>query len=204
MRLAVEALAAERGGRAVFSGLSFTAGAGTLLRVSGANGAGKTTLLRILAGLAAASDGSVVWRDGHHTVAAATASCFAGHANAMNDALTVQENLTYAAALAGCDVSAGAIEAALDAFAVKSLGGRRFGSLSQGQRKRSSLARLSLDSQPGNRAWLLDEPFVALDANTQTQLADMIAAKLAAGGLVVYTSHQSVPIDAAIMKEILL
>ena len=50
MRLVVEKLAAERGGRAVFADLSFVVEAGTLLRVSGANGAGKTTLLRILAG----------------------------------------------------------------------------------------------------------------------------------------------------------
>ena len=37
----------------MFSGVSFSVAAGTLLRVTGANGAGKTTLLRILAGLAA-------------------------------------------------------------------------------------------------------------------------------------------------------
>ena len=204
MKLVVEKIAAERGGRAVFAGLSFVVEANTLLRVSGANGAGKTTLLRILAGLAAASEGSAVWHREDAVVSSAEAACFVGHANAFNDALTVRENLTYAAALAGLDASSLDIESALDAFGVKPMINRRFGTLSQGQRKRCSLARLLLNAQRGGRAWLLDEPFVALDVNTQAQLAAVISAKLAAGGLVIYTSHQAVDIHAATTQEIAL
>ena len=204
MRLVVEKLAAERGGRAVFADLSFVVDAGTLLRVSGANGAGKTTLLRIIASLAAASEGSATWHRADAVVASAETACFVGHANAFNDALTVRENLTYAAALAGLDVAPLGIAAALDAFGVKALINRRFGTLSQGQRRRCSLARLRLDSRCGHRAWLLDEPFVALDGDTQARLAAVISAELAAGGLVIYTSHQAVAINAAITQEIAL
>ena len=204
MRLAVDKLAAERGGRAVFADLSFVVGAGTLLRVTGANGAGKTTLLRILSGLGAASEGSAVWHLVDDAVSPAEAACFVGHANAFNDALTVRENLSYAAALAGLDSSSPDIATALDAFGVKSMINRRFGTLSQGQRKRCSLARLLLDAHGRRRAWLLDEPFVALDVDTQAQLAFVISAKLAAGGLVIYTSHQAVEINAANTQEIAL
>ena len=207
MKLVVEKLAAERGGRAVFAGLSFVVEAGTLLRVSGTNGAGKTTLLRILAGLAAASEGDVTWQRADAAVSSADAACFIGHANAFNDALTVRENLTYAAALSGRDTSSLEIAAALHAFGVKPLIDRRFGTLSQGQRKRSSLARLLLDSNSsgqGRRAWLLDEPFVALDVDTQAQLAAIISTELAASGLVIYTSHQAVQINAANTREIAL
>jgi heme exporter protein A len=204
MRLVVDALAAERGGRTVFTGLSFVAEAGTLLRVSGANGAGKTTLLRILSGLAATSAGHAVWHRAEAPTLAAEAACFVGHTNAFNEALTVRENLTYAAALAGLDPSVLAIESALTALGVKPLINRRFGTLSQGQRKRCSLARLLLDSQRGRRAWLLDEPFVALDVDTQSQLAALISTELSAGGLVIYTSHQAVEIDAANTAEVAL
>ena len=204
MRLVVEKIAAERGGRAVFAGLSFVVKAGTLLRVSGANGAGKTTLLRILAGLAAASEGSAAWHRADAVVSPAEAACFVGHANAFNDALTVRENLTYAAALAGLDASSLDIGCALDAFGVKPMINRGFGTLSQGQRKRCSLARLLLNAQRGGRAWLLDEPFVALDVNTQAKLAAVISAELAAGGLVIYTSHQAVEINAANTHEVAL
>ena len=204
MKLAVDQLAAERGGRAVFADLSFVVEAGTLLRVTGANGAGKTTLLRILAGLGAASEGRAIWHRASDAVAFADAACFVGHANAFNDALTVRENLTYAAALAGLDSSPPDIGTALDAFGVKSMINRRFGTLSQGQRKRCSLARLLLDSNGRRRAWLLDEPFVALDVDTQAQLASVISTELAAGGLVIYTSHQAVEINAANTQEIAL
>lgn len=204
MTLDVNKLAAERGGRAVFADLSFVAEAGTLLRIAGANGAGKTTLLRILAGLGAPATGSVTWRRDGAEIAAAEAACFVGHANAFNEALTVRENLTYASALAGVEASTDAIVSALTALGVKSLINRRFSTLSQGQRKRSSLARLLLDPSRGRRAWLLDEPFVALDVDTQTQLAAIISTELAAGGLVVYTSHQTVDIAAANVQEVSL
>jgi len=204
MRLRADGLAAERGGRAVFADLSFVAEPGTLLRITGANGAGKTTLLRILAGLGAAAAGSTTWQRDGIDISAADAACFVGHANAFNEALTVRENLVYAANLSGLDASSQSIESALTALGVKSLVNRRFGSLSQGQRKRSSLARLLLDTQRGRRAWLLDEPFVALDVDTQTQLAAIISAELAAGGLVIYTSHQAVDIAAARVQEVSL
>lgn len=204
MRLVVEKLAAERGGRDVFADLSFVVEAETLLRVSGANGAGKTTLLSILAGLAAASEGGAIWHRANAISSPTEAACFVGHANAFNDALTVRENLAYAAALAGLDASPQNMGSSLVAFGVKPLIDRRFGTLSQGQRKRCSLARLLLDPQRGHRAWLLDEPFVALDTATQAQLATVISTELAAGGLVIYTSHQSVEINAANTQEVAL
>ena len=51
MRLSGDGLACVRGGRDVFSELSFAVAAGQALIVTGANGSGKTSLLRIIAGL---------------------------------------------------------------------------------------------------------------------------------------------------------
>ena len=203
--LRLEALAAERGGKTVFADVNVNVASGTLLRVLGPNGAGKTTLLRVLAGLGAASAGTVQW----HAVDSmelrpGEAAVFAGHANAMNDALTVAENLSYAAALAGLDGTTPVVRRALTQLGVEKLINRRFGSLSQGQRKRASLARLLLRAQPGERAWLLDEPFVALDTDTQSQLALLISQELAAGAIVVLTSHQTVAINASRIQELAL
>ncbi len=203
--LRLEALAAERGGKAVFTDVSVNVEARTLLRVLGPNGAGKTTLLRILAGLGAPSAGSVQWRAPDDSERSPNeAAMFAGHANAMNEALTVAENLSYAAALAGIDCTPMNLRRALTQLGVEKLINRRFGSLSQGQRKRASLARLLLRAQAGERAWLLDEPFVALDTDTQAQLAALIGEELAAGAIVVLTSHQAVAINAPKMQELML
>lgn len=202
--VSVSNLAAERGGRVVFSEITFAVDPGTLLRISGANGAGKTTLLRMLAGLAAPSDGTVLWTELNGATEAAQAACFVGHGDAFNEALTVRDNLVYAAALAGIDTTPRSIELALIALGVAPLIKRRFGTLSQGQKKRCSLARLLLDAQRGARAWLLDEPFVALDTDAQAVLAALISAELVAGGLVIYTSHQAVEISATRTLEITL
>ena len=205
MKLEVNNLAAERGGRAVFGGLSFTAEASTLLRVTGANGAGKTTLLRILSGLGAPVSGETQWRSNDGAaLTPGEATCFVGHANAFNESLSVTENLSYAAALSGLASSPDQMISALDAFGVKALRNRSFGALSQGQKKRCSLARMLLAPTRGSRAWLLDEPFVALDVDTQALLAQLISAELAAGALVIYTSHQAVDINAPVSRELSL
>ncbi len=194
----------ERGGRSLFSPITATIGAGTLVYVRGANGAGKTSLLRALAGLAASSAGEIRWGVSGETASASVATSFVGHANAMNDALTVLENLSYAAALAGQAYQPVRIGHALDQLGVFKLALRRVGTLSQGQRKRAALARLLLRETPGSRAWLLDEPFVALDVDTQKLLEQLIANELRAGAIVLLSSHQSFSIASPQLTEIAL
>ncbi|TAG48648.1 MAG: heme ABC exporter ATP-binding protein CcmA [Betaproteobacteria bacterium] len=204
LSLHINGVQLERGGRSLFPPLTVSTGAGTLLYVRGANGAGKTTLLRALAGLASPSAGEVAWRQDGNPTTAAAATTFVGHANAMNDALSVIENLSYATSLAGQIYRPVLVGAALEQLGVFNLALRRVGTLSQGQRKRASLARLLLREQPGARAWLLDEPFVALDVDTQKMLEQLIAQELKAGAIVVLTSHQDFAIDSAKTTEVLL
>ena len=97
-------LAARRGDAQLFSGVSFSLGPGTALFVRGPNGSGKTTLLRILAGTTEAAQGWVLWRGERvgpfHPVLRACA-IFIGHAPALKDELTVEENLASLTTLQG-------------------------------------------------------------------------------------------------------
>lgn len=163
--LQVIELAAARGERLLFSGLSFTVAAGELLQVTGRNGSGKTTLLRILARLARPELGEVRWRG--QPVADLGDPYFAdllylGHAPAIKDELTAE------AGLAGRE----------------GLPGR---ALSQGQRRRVALARLAID---GRALWVLDEPTAALDAESTDRLRRWLGAHLEAGGCAVVATHQ--------------
>jgi len=190
-------LACVRGERELFNGVAIALERGSWLHVTGENGAGKTSLLRILCGLSPADSGEILW-DGKEIGKLGDAFRaqlkYLGHQTPIKDELSARENLEVSAALKG---TALAPDAAVAALAQMGLAGRedlpvRF--LSQGQKRRVALALL-LTSEA--TLWVLDEPFVALDAPAVGVLAEIIAKHVARGGIAVLTSHQDVSIAAA-------
>ena len=186
------ALACERGGLRLFSDIAFALQAGSLLRVRGANGSGKTTLLRTLAGLTRPAAGEIRWRGAPIGDDYRREMLFLGHAAAVKDELTVMENLQFSAELA--DLKDPDCERALQQLGIARLADLPARYLSQGQRKRAALARLAL--APDMALWLLDEPFAALDEEAIARVSSLCAGHLAAGGVLVLTSHQDIPIAA--------
>jgi heme exporter protein A len=188
-----QGLACVRGGRLVFENLSFSIGAGEALVLTGPNGSGKSSLLRLMAGLIAPAAGALHWegaRIADDPEAQRARLHYLGHLEALKPALSVAENLAFAAALRGNHVDDRAIDAALSGFDLAPLAGLPARFLSQGQRRRVALARLLLSPAA---LWLLDEPTLALDRDALTCLNSALAAHLAAGGLAVIATH--VPID---------
>jgi|CXWL01.1.fsa_nt_gi heme exporter protein A len=198
--LEITALACERGGARLFSGVSFSLPPGSLLRVRGANGSGKTTLLRTLAGLTRPAAGEVRWRGNPVGDDSRREMLFLGHAAAIKDELTVLENLEFSRRISALDASEPVTRAALERLGIARLASLPARYLSQGQRRRAALARLALSS--GVPLWLLDEPFAALDAEGIAQVSELCAAHLAAGGILVLTSHQDAPIPCAAPQEL--
>ena len=178
---------------------------GQLLRVRGANGAGKTSLLRMLCGLLLPTDGRVLWRGqplatqreklGRDLV-------YIGHAAALKDELSPIENLLDACALGGHTPTATEALAALQAAGLRGHERTPVRRLSQGQRRRSALARLALRHSAS--LWVLDEPFNALDTAANAWLASLIEAHLQDAGIVVLTSHQDMPITARSQLDLAL
>lgn len=193
--LEVQALACERGMKPLFQGVSFVLPAGSWMHLEGANGVGKTSLLRLLCGLAPAAQGQVLWRGTPIADPASTYPAerlYMGHQLALKEELSALENLCLEAAIAGQSLSP---EQALGALAEQGLQGREhlpLRVLSQGQKRRCALARLRPGQVP---LWLLDEPFVALDALAVERLRVQLSQHVALGGAVLYTSHQPVQLD---------
>ena len=174
-------LGAVRGERVLFRDMSVAARAGELILLRGANGSGKTTLLRQLAGLSQPQAGTVKRPVRHHWL---------GHSNGLKAHETPRTHLAHWANVWGSDGDPSAI--------LKTVGLSRPADvpcrmLSAGQKRRTALGRLSLQTRP---LWLLDEPFNALDSDGQALLVEMIAAHRASGGAVIAALHGTAPIEA--------
>src|SRR5271169_3634033 len=110
-------LAARRGDAALFAGLNFALEPGAALFVRGPNGSGKTTLLRILAGATQAAAGQVRWCGrpvGPFDRVLRASTLFIGHAPALKDELTTEENLASLTSLHGAAAQRSALLEALD------------------------------------------------------------------------------------------
>lgn len=195
--LEVSNLTCVRGERRLFAGVDFRLGGGELLYLRGANGAGKTSLLRLLCGLSPPEAGQILW-DGEPIKELGEAYrrdlFYLGHHNALQEALTVDQNLAFYATLGGARPSTGDTADALARLGLRASQSRLVRHLSQGQKRCVALSRLMLSRA---RLWVLDEPFVALDQTAVGFLAELLLEHLDQGGLAVFTSHQQVDIGTA-------
>lgn len=188
----VSNLSCSKGDKRLFSGVSFTLQPGQWLHLEGDNGVGKTSLLRLACGLSALEDGEITWN--HQAVSKDPQTfranlAYLGHQLALKDDLSPLENLQTDAAIVGRQLT---VSDAKQALAQMGLRGREdlpVRVLSQGQKRRTALARLLVSSA---KLWVLDEPFVALDTMAQNALSEVINAHLAKQGMVLLTSHQAV------------
>ena len=191
MRLSGSELACIRGGREVFSGLSFTVGAGEALVVLGPNGAGKSSLLRLIAGLVHRTGGELALEGGDPELTIGEQAHYLGHQDALKPSLSVAENLAFWSRYLGSGETPPATLAAVGLDGIAEIPA---GYLSAGQRRRLSIARLIAVKRP---IWLLDEPTSALDATAQAHLADFMGQHLAGGGLILAATHGPIGLGAA-------
>jgi heme exporter protein A len=193
----VKDLACSRGNKPLFEAVSFSLKPGQALHLEGDNGVGKTSLLRILCGLSPADAGEVRWQGQSVQAdpsAFRAALFYLGHNLSLKEELSALENLQADAAVAGRTLSPAQ---ALVALARMGLRGREHLPLrvmSQGQKRRTALARLLASQAP---LWVLDEPFVALDAKAVDGLRSVLAGHVAQGGMVLFTSHQPITLQRA-------
>jgi heme exporter protein A len=197
-----EGLTCIRGERVVFEKLSFLAGAGEALLLTGPNGSGKSSLLRLMAGLLPPAAGRLLWSNApiaDDPEAHRARLHYVGHLDALKPALTVAENLAFYAALRGQPADDATLDRALAAFRLDRLADTPARFLSQGQRRRTALARVLAAPAP---LWLLDEPTLALDDPSLAQLGGVLSDHLAAGGHIVAATHAPIAIAAARRLEL--
>lgn len=186
--VAVSDLRLERGGRVLLHDFDLQVQAGELVLVEGANGAGKTTLLRHLAGLSTLGQGGEIRRH-------ASSVLYLGHRAGVKQLLSARENLRWYCRAFGYDDQG--IDRALEQVGLYGYEDEQCQNMSAGQQRRVNLARLYLSK---DQLWLLDEPFTAIDRAGVAALTATIVARVGAGGAVVMTSHQELPLDVPLRR----
>ena len=188
--LTVSHLSLSRGHRRLFSDVSFSLMPGQWLHLEGDNGVGKTSLLRLLCGLGVCEQGEVTWKNQSIVQEPENFRAdllYLGHQLALKEDLSPLENLRADALVAGRDGSVDRVMAALGQMGLRGREHLPVRVLSQGQKRRTALARLLISRAS---LWILDEPFVALDAAAQNALSGVINAHLNDAGMLLVTSHQ--------------
>jgi NitT/TauT family transport system ATP-binding protein len=155
-------------------GLSFTVSAGELVSIVGPSGAGKTTLLRILAGLLPPTSGSVSLLGQRVTgVPDGMAMVFQDYSRSLLPWLRVQSNVLFP--LRGTSGSReernSVATEALKAVGLEGHEHKYPWQLSGGMQQRVAIAR-ALAYRP--RLLLMDEPFASVDAQTRSDLEDLV------------------------------
>ncbi|MDF2181378.1 cytochrome c biogenesis heme-transporting ATPase CcmA [Neptuniibacter sp. CAU 1671] len=186
--LKVEALFCERDERVLFEDLSFMLHAGEVLQIEGQNGSGKTTLLRILSGLSSHYEGDIFWRGeplGEVRENFLAEMLYFGHQPGVKAMLTPEENLRWYTSVQPA-LDRVTIYEALEKVGLRGFEDMPCHSLSAGQNRRVSLARLYLSRSP---LWILDEPFTAIDKRGVAEKEALIRQHAEMGGAVILTTH---------------
>jgi len=171
-------------GHKVLEDVSFVVEEPAIYVVLGPNGAGKTTLFRTVAGILEPYSGAVKI-DGIDIARheARTRLQYLSHIDGIPDGLRVEEALRFYATVEGATDPA--VEKVIGLLGIGELRSRFFSELSQGQKKRVSIARVFLQERS---IYLLDEPTTNLDPKLAREIRDLVLG-LSKDDLVLYSSH---------------
>jgi NitT/TauT family transport system ATP-binding protein len=168
-------------------GFDFAVRQGEFVSLLGPSGCGKSTALRLIAGLAAPTNGAIDWRDGRKPAPGDLGFVFQEPtlmpwANVFNNVRLPLKLLDLDRAAAAARVTAALAGVGLVEFA------RAYPrELSGGMKMRVSIAR-ALATAP--QLLLMDEPFAALDEITRFRLAnDLLRLWQTLGKTVVFVTH---------------
>ena len=169
-------------GKPVLHDIAFRAQESAIYVVLGPNGAGKTTLFRTIAGILEPYSGKVLF-DGEDLTRSKEARKrlnYLSHYNAIPEEMTVRGALGFYARIEG-----GNADEVISLLSLEELKDKKVSDLSQGQKKRVSIAKVFLRERD---LYLLDEPTSNLDPAVSKEIRDILL-RLSKDRIVLYSSH---------------
>lgn len=191
-------LEVRRGGRLILPGISLQVPAGTVTGLLGPSGSGKTTLMRSVVGVQIVAGGKVrVLGQPAGTPSLRRRVAYVTQAPSVYSDLTVRENLTYYARVAGAPLRR--VDEVIAVVGLEIQAGQVVSTLSGGEQSRSSLAAALL-GEP--ELLILDEPTVGLDPVLRRDLWETFHRLADAGATMLVSTH--VMDEAARCDELIL
>ncbi|MEP3637053.1 MAG: ABC transporter ATP-binding protein [Paracoccaceae bacterium] len=189
--LTVHDLSFDYGAKQALNNVSLDVAPGTFCALLGPNGAGKSTLVSLLTRLLVAPGGDI--HIAGHDLRTAPRAALADlgvvfQQPTLDLNLTVQQNLTYFAALHGIPQkeTQSRIDAALDQLDMRERSHEKARALNGGHRRRMELARALLHKP---KVLVLDEPTVGLDAAARQSITAHVHDMADQGLCVLWTTH---------------
>ena len=184
--LTIQDLSYAYSDRFLFKNLSFHLNPGEVIKISGANGSGKTTLIKILTGILKNYEGKISLKNEEEKSLKNLSDevFYMGHKNALKENLTVQENLQHDFRLLNSNKNE--LDSYLEKLNLKEFLFTRVSELSEGQKRKIILACCLASN---SSIYLLDEPFINLDADSQEIIMEAMDSKIHNGAAVIFTSH---------------
>jgi len=180
--LKLEGVSSGYNGKEVLHSISLEVTQPAIYVVLGPNGAGKTTLFRTVAGVIKPHDGTVTLdgRDLYSSGDVRRDIGYLSHFSALPEEMTVFQALRFYGS-----IEQGSVEAAIDSLGLRNLANKKVSDLSQGQKKRASIAKLFLRER---KLYLLDEPTSNLDPVVAKEVRDILLS-LSKERYLLYSSH---------------
>ena len=184
--LTIQGLSYAYSDRFLFKNLSFHLNPGEVIKISGANGSGKTTLIKILTGILKNYEGKISLKNEEEKSLKNLSDevFYMGHKNALKENLTVQENLQHDFRLLNSNKNE--LDSYLEKLNLKEFLFTRVSELSEGQKRKIILACCLASN---SSIYLLDEPFINLDVDSQEIIMEAMDSKIHNGASVIFTSH---------------
>ena len=154
--------------------LSFSINQGEFVSIVGPSGAGKTTLLRILAGLIRSTDGTVTLEGREvNGIPPGLAMVFQDYSRSLLPWLSVEKNVMFPlkSTVGSREERKKIVAQSLEAVGLTGHAHKYPWQLSGGMQQRVAIAR-AIAYRP--RLLLMDEPFASVDAQTRSDLEDLV------------------------------
>ncbi len=188
MKLELKSIEKSFGEKRVLTDVCFTAEGGKAFGLLGRNGAGKTTSIRIIMNVFGADRGEVLL-DGVPVDYEKVGIGYLPEERGLYPKKRVIDQLVYFAELKGMEHKAAiaAVDHWLDRLGMTEYRNKRLDTLSKGNQQKIQLVT-ALAHDP--KIVILDEPFSGLDPVNAMLLKDVVREQIAAGKIVLFSSHQ--------------